>query len=159
METLRRDEIARSLRSLANNHRNTMELLEHMLVLVSEEFSLDPFPSFMLQPSRRKLVIGEVALTIDPAMLSVQFRGKMCYLGNTLPFKLLAYLARRPNTYVPYEELLSDVWKCVVSDAAVRSVVKNLRGMLRKAGLAELAHAVDGSVYGHYTLNLSSLSG
>jgi DNA-binding response OmpR family regulator len=157
METLRRDEIARSLRILANNHRSTMELLEHMLALVSEEFALDPFPYFKLQQTRRNIGVDNEVLTISSAMLSVTFRGKTCFLGYTLPFKLLAYLAQRPNTFVSYEELLSDVWQCVVSEGAVRSVVKKLRCLLRNAGLAELANAIDGSAYGHYALKLSSL--
>jgi DNA-binding response OmpR family regulator len=96
----------------------------------------------------------EHPLRIEQALLSVTYQGKTCFLGNTLPFKLLCQLARRPNTYIPHEELLADVWQCIRSDAAVRSVVKTLRKKLRQAGLVALAQAIDGSESGHYSLKL-----
>jgi DNA-binding winged helix-turn-helix (wHTH) protein len=90
--------------------------------------------------------------------LSVTFQGKDCFLGNTLPFKFLSHLARRPNAYVSYEDLLADVWRGVRSDSAVRSVVKALRARLRRAGLDGLADAIDGTVAGHYALKLPAHS-
>jgi hypothetical protein len=80
--------------------------------------------------------------------------GKTCFLGNTRPFRFLARLAQRPNAYIPYEDLLSDVWQGLLSDSAVRSVAKALRQRLRQAGLGDLADAIDGTVAGHYTLRL-----
>jgi DNA-binding response OmpR family regulator len=91
---------------------------------------------------------------IDRESLSVTFHGKTCFLSNTIPFKFLCHLARRPNTYISHEELLSEVWQGYRSDAAVRSVVKTLRAKLRQAGLAALAEAIDGSAAGHYSLKL-----
>jgi DNA-binding response OmpR family regulator len=87
-------------------------------------------------------------------MLSVNFEGKACFLGNTYPFKLIACLARRPNTYVTHEVLLSEVWEGIRCNATVRSAVKVLRKKLRQAGMAALADAIDGSTSGHYALKL-----
>jgi hypothetical protein len=154
METRRRDQIQRSLRSLAESYRATMELMEQTLALLCEELSLGPLTYFQARPGLRPDPAAEPGLRIDPALLSVHFRGKACFLGNTLPFKFLCRLARRPNTYVTYEDLLSEVWEGVRSDDAVRSVAKTLRGRLRRAGLADLAGAIDGSVPGHYALRL-----
>lgn len=93
---------------------------------------------------------------VDRSRLTVTFRGKSCFLGNTLPFRFLERLAEKPNTFVPHEELLTDVWEGNRSDAAVRSVVKTLRRKLRDAGLTEVADAIDGTTSGHYTLKLSA---
>jgi DNA-binding response OmpR family regulator len=95
------------------------------------------------------------ALLVDPATLSVNFCDRTCFLGNTLGFKVLLYLAQHPDAYVTYESLLSEVWQARRSDAAVRSVVKNLRGRLRQAGLGDLAALIDGTAAGHYGLKLA----
>ena len=153
METHRRAQIQRSLRSLADSYKVTMELMEQTLALFCEELSLDPLTYFRIHPSQAKRS-GQHAFVIDPTLLSVTSRGKVCFLGNTLPFKLLCRLAQRPNTYVTYEDLLSEVWHGVRSDSAVRSVAKMLRCKLRQAGLTDLASAIDGTVPGHYSLKL-----
>ena len=81
--------------------------------------------------------------------------GRTCFLGNSLHFRLLGRLAQRPNSYFSYEDLFARVWDGGVrSDDAVRSVVKRLRRALRRAGLGDLAKAIDGSVPGHYALKL-----
>jgi DNA-binding response OmpR family regulator len=158
METNRREEIQRSLRYLAETHATTMHFLEQTertLTLLCEELSLDPFILFQKSPLSPGTTGDQQRLVIDPTLLSVTFRSKTCFLGNTLPFKFLSRLARRPNAYVTCEDLQSEVWQCCVSDAAVRTVAKNLRKMLRNSGLDELAEAVNGSTYGHYVLKLA----
>ena len=85
--------------------------------------------------------------------MAVAYRGRECFLGNSLGLRLLARLADRPDRYVSYDDLLADVWDGGHrSDAAVRSVVRDLRRRLRAAGLGDLAAAIDGSVSGHYAL-------
>lgn len=91
----------------------------------------------------------------DAEMFTITFQGKSCFLGNTLPFRFFVRLARRPNTYVTYEDLLEDVWEGVRTDDAIRSVVKTLRSKLRDARMGALADAIDGSVPGHYGLKLT----
>jgi DNA-binding response OmpR family regulator len=154
METNRREQIQRSLRSLAKSHAATMALLEEMLDLVCEEYSLDPSSYFQRTTVSGSLQGNRSSLTIDRGLWSITFRGKACFLGNTLPFRFLSHLAQRPNRYFSYDELLTDVWQGTRSDSAVRSVVKTLRSKLRQSGLADLATAIDGSVFGHYALKL-----
>src|SRR5262249_53464813 len=133
----RREQIRRSLRTLADSYRAQMDLLERTQALLSEELAFEvPRQPHSGRPSD---------LFIDAALLSVVFRGKTCFLGNTLPFRFLSHLARRPNRYVSYDELKTSVWDGTrVSADAIRSVVKELRHKLRSAGLSDLASAIDG---------------
>lgn len=154
MSSTRRERIARVLRDLAEAHAASTKVLEQAMSLLCVEFNFDPL-TYLQTRSLPPAANGVTQrLVIDKAMLSVSFAGKSCFLGNTLPFKFLSTLARRPNSYISYEQLLEDVWGCQVSDGAIRTVAKNLRNLLRKAGLAEVADAIDGSVYGHYVLKL-----
>jgi len=155
METHRREQIQRSLRSLAKSHAAQMALLEEMLDLVCKEYSLDPSSYFLRTPFSSSLQSNKLSLRVDRGLFSVTFQGKECFLGNTFPFKFLSHLAQQPNKYVSYEELLADVWQGVRSDSTVRSAVKTLRSKLRQSGLADLATAIDGSVFGHYALKLA----
>lgn len=155
MDQNRREQIARALRGLTESHAATMSYLEQAMNLLSEEFNLDPITYLQSRALPADIAAPTNRLVIDRSMLSVTIGGKTCFLGSTLPFKLLCRLAQKPNAYVPYEHLLEDVWTYRVSDGAVRSVVTNLRRMLRNAGMDELADAIDGSVYGHYALKLA----
>src|SRR5262245_57791326 len=157
MDANRRDQLKRTLRSLARAHAAAIELMEQALDLVSEELALDPleyFRSRMGQKSQRSPSVPYV----NYELLTIEFRGRSCFLGNTLPFRLFARLAQRPNAYLTYEELFSEVWQCDRSDDAVRSAVKRLRAAFRQSGMAELAAAIDGSVPGHYALRLKGMS-
>jgi hypothetical protein len=90
----------------------------------------------------------------DRSTFSVNWGGKACRLGNTLPFRLIERLARRPNQFFPYAQLLEEIWEGPRSREAVRSVVKVLRCKLREAKMADLAAAIDGSSSHHYGLIL-----
>jgi len=91
-------------------------------------------------------------------MLSVIFQGRSCFLGNTLPFRLLERLLRRPNQYVSHYQLQEGVWDGEPSPESIRSVVKELRRKLRCAGMDDLAKAISGRVAKHYRLNLVGVS-
>ncbi len=93
-------------------------------------------------------------LTIDQQQLTVTWNGLRCHMGYTIPFRLLARLARRPNQYVPHERLLRDIWGGPRSASALRSAVNNLRSQLIAAGMADLAQAIDGRNAGRYGLML-----
>jgi len=156
METCRRAQIQQSLRSLADSYKVMMELMERTFDLLCEVQELDPLTYLRTRSVPASIQIGKHAFAIDPAVLSIKYRGKICFLGDTLCFKLITYLARRPNAYFTYESLLTEVWDGAVrSDDAVRSVVKILRSKLRQAGLADLADAIDGTVRRHYALKLA----
>ena len=90
----------------------------------------------------------------DSASYSVCWRGKTCFLGNNLPFRLFERLVRWPNRFFSHDELLNEVWQGCRSPDAVRSVVKVLRRKLREAGMEELASAINGTVRNHLALTL-----
>ncbi|MBN1909327.1 MAG: helix-turn-helix domain-containing protein [Pirellulales bacterium] len=91
----------------------------------------------------------------DRTTFAVHWHGKSCYLGNTLPFRFFERLARRPNQLIPCDQLLDDVWQCCRSREAMRSVVKVLRQKLSRAGMVDLAKAIDGTTARHYGLILN----
>jgi len=156
MNASKRTLIKHTLRNLAESQAKTIELMEQTLTLLGEELAID---AISFWKSRTAVITSPQSgdfLMIDHNRLQVVFRGRSCVLGNTLPFKLLARLARRPNTYVTYDELLSEVWEGVRSEAAVRSVVKRLRQALRREGMADLAEAIDGTEAGRYCLRVDS---
>ena len=154
MDTHRLEQLRCSLRTLVDNYKATIDLMEGTLALLSDALALDPLTYFQTRTPPQAAAPGPQPSLVDPATFAVNFRGKICFLGGGLPFKFLARLARRPNAYVSYEDLLADVWDRNVSDAAIRGVAKILRQKLRRAGLADLADAVDGTVPGHYALKL-----
>ena len=117
----RRDHIQRSLRSLADAYAATMRLMEQTLELLYEEAALDPLTYMQTQFSSASSPSSGRLLVVDPHRFLVRFEGRECFLGNTYSFRFLSRLARRPNLYVKYEDLLTDVWQGKRSDATVRS--------------------------------------
>ncbi len=98
--------------------------------------------------------VSSLVPRINHSLLSVTHQGKNCFLGNTLPFRVLVRLLRRPNSYVSNETLLEEIWEGIRSPEAVRSVVKTLRAKLRDAGLEALSKGIDGTVKGHCAILL-----
>jgi DNA-binding response OmpR family regulator len=93
---------------------------------------------------------------VEESTLSVIWNGKSVHLGNTLAFRLLERLSRRPNQYVTHLDLLRDVWddeELLTATATVRSTVRNLRRRLCDGGMARLATAIRGH-NGRYILEL-----
>ena len=97
------------------------------------------------------------SLVIDPEELTVSWNGATCYLGFTIPFRVLERLARRPGQYVTHEQLLQEIWGGQRSKSAIRSAVNVLRSRLESAGMSDLARAIDGSNAGRYGLVLNDL--
>lgn len=156
MNTAKRERIRNALRSLAESHVATIKLMEETLALISEELALDSLTFWKIRPMQQNLTHPKDRLQVDQEHFSVSFDGRTCFLGNSLGFRLLKRLARGPNVYLSYEDLLADVWDCVRSDSAVRAVVKRLRDKLRRNGMSKLADSLDGSVSGHYSLRLKA---
>ena len=91
---------------------------------------------------------------LDESTMSVLWKGRNLHLGNTLSFRLLAHLARRPNQYVTHLDLLRDVWDDQhLAISTIRSVVRHLRERLRNGGMDDLAVAIRGH-NGRYILEL-----
>ncbi|MGO9110204.1 MAG: helix-turn-helix domain-containing protein [Thermoguttaceae bacterium] len=91
----------------------------------------------------------------DRATFSVHWADRTCRLGDTMPFRLLERLARRPNRFIHCDVLLEELWDEHTSSEAVRSTVKILRRKLTAAGMEDLAEAIDGSTARHYALMLA----
>jgi DNA-binding response OmpR family regulator len=95
------------------------------------------------------------SLVFDRATFHVWWQGKACYLGNTLPFRFLERLARRPNQLIHCDALLDELWDRHSSRESVRSTVRVLRKKLTEANMQELANAIDGSTSHHYGLMIA----
>jgi len=149
----RKAEIARSLRQLTEIYRSNLTEYEHTLATLSALLELEPPPilsriSLLEQPPSN--------LFADSTTFCAIYRNHRCYLGNTLVFKLFKLLVSRLNRYVPYSELLAEVWKQEEkSPEAIRTIVQLLRKKLRAAEMSNVADAIDGSNPGHYGLILA----
>jgi len=84
------------------------------------------------------------SLVVNPATFTVEWHGQYCNLGQTILFRLIQHLARRPGRYFSYDILMEEVWERRCSNATVRSAVKRLRRAISEAGMAELAAAIKG---------------
>lgn len=93
---------------------------------------------------------------VDTSTFSVRWNGKQCHLGGMIPFRFIERLARRLNHFVPYEQLMVDVWDGNRrSRATIRAVARDLRSALIEAGMDDLASAIKGE-HQTYGLMLSS---
>lgn len=157
MVETREQQIRANLKRLAAIHAATTSVLEESVaILEAELYSL----THSKQPIRRN---GDPPPnsgqpSIDRSVMCVVYRGRRCFLGNTLMLKFMERLTRRPNCYISYDTLLSDVWNAIREPSTVRSVVKTLRAKLRSAGMSELSDAIDGSVFRHYGLILERVN-
>jgi len=141
------DRIVQGLRRLAATHVEAATILHEIVSEIGENLGLDvgigtttplPVNESPLEPSAPRTP------TADADSLAIRWKGKTCFLGKTLPFKLFARLARRPNQFLSHDLLLDEVWECRVTKEAMRSVVKMLKQKLRQAGMADLAAAING---------------
>jgi len=81
---------------------------------------------------------------VDVTTFSVQWRGKQCDLGASIPFRLMQRFSRRSNQYFTYDILMEDVWNRQCANSTIRSAVKRLRQALCAAGMDDLATAIKG---------------
>lgn len=147
--------IQETLRKMAAAHAAAMAASEEVMALLAAEFEGAVASATRTDTPRATASDRPV---IDWPMLSVSYRGRSCFLGNTLPFRFLERLLRRPNQYVSHQQLQDDVWEGEPSPESIRSVVKELRRKLRCAGMDGLAKAINGKVARHYSLTLVSVS-
>jgi hypothetical protein len=157
MNSAQREFFRRTLQNLAESHAETLELLEQTFDLIGQELGIDAVTFLKARTGPPESAPSSRLLLLEPKRLQITYHGKACELSDT-PFRLLQRLARRPNTYVTYEDLFNDVWKEQRSDDAIRSAIKRLRQSLRKHGLDDVAKAIDGSRPGRYRLNVEVLT-
>lgn len=143
-----------SLRQLAEGYATIITQYERTIALLKAEQAR---ASGGLRFPLPRVPRTSGALRIDEDTLSVIFRSKPCFLGNTIQLRLFRYLLRRRNQYVGHAELLEQVWDGIVSPSTIRSAIKVLRRQLRQAGMDAVADAVVGHVAGHYCLMVDRL--
>lgn len=91
---------------------------------------------------------------VDEGTFTVTWKGKKCFLGKTMEFKVFAHLCRRPGFYYPLNNLLDDVWgpDRAVEKGTVQKTISNLRKKLGAGGMADMK--IDGSQQGTYALKI-----
>ena len=94
-------------------------------------------------------------LVIEDQLFTIRYRGKPCFLGNSLGYRLILKLLESRGRYVSHEELLESIWCGKRSVSAIKSVISDLRHKLMESGLTELARALDGTLKGHYRLRIN----
>lgn len=142
-----------SIRQLTDIHGVFIDQFARALHLLRVELEADEVDPWQpLATSARKSIPH-----IDRARWAVLYRNRECYLGNTIPFRLLERLLRRPDRDVSHSQLLTDVWACTVSSDALRAAIKNLRQRLRNGDMADVADAIVGRTAGHYAFLVSRL--
>jgi hypothetical protein len=161
MDSNYQHEIADSLRRLALAHSNAVAYFEETVSVLCRALHMDE-NGFQLPIHRTANPLPPPAVdptipTVDESLLSVVYRNRRCFLGNTLPLWFFKRLARQPNHYIPYRDLLKDVWDGQRSNEAVRSVAQVLKQKLKKARMGDVAKAIDGSNRGHFGLILDKM--
>lgn len=143
--------LEKSIDRLIAIHSETLGSLHRLKAIVSSgpPVELETAEQFYAEVAYRSVPL------MDLSRFSVRHEGRICFLGNTLPFRLLARLLRRPNSYFSHQILLDEIWEGIRSPEAVRSVVKTLRSKLRDAGLVTLSNSIDGKTRGHYAVFLT----
>jgi len=141
--------IQESLRCLAASHAAAVTQIEETITILARALELDV-------PGAETGESGGLAdrPVADVTTFSITWRGKPCFLGNTLLFWLFERFAQSLNRYVAHVDLLDDVWRTERQGSTIRGVAKRLRDRLTAADMADLAAAIDGSVSGYYGLIL-----
>ena len=157
MPTSDRDrQLLEKLSQLAAAHASAAALVQEIIVSVGERLGLDLREiapgAAILAASSPNGGLSACPRMVDLATFSVHWNGKTCVLGNTLPFRLLERLGRRPNQFIHCDQLLDDVWQGLRSREAIRSVVKVLKQKLVQAGMDDLAASINGNQPHHYGL-------
>lgn len=154
MFTARDDHYRESLRQLAEGYAAIIAHYERTISLLEAELSRparQPVTSSHVTPTRS----GELRILDETLM--VEFRGKQCFLGNTVTLRLFRRLLQGRNRFIRHDELLRQVWQGIRAPSTIRSAVKLLRKQLREAGMKDVANAIDGHVAGHYGLIVNRL--
>jgi len=74
---------------------------------------------------------------IDPGQFTISYQGQEpAFLGNTMLFRLITRLARRPNVFVSFNNLKREVWKDDhTDDQTVSRTARRLREKLDELGV------------------------
>ena len=145
----KREEIRAVLKNLAYTHSLVAEQMESMIQVLTQLVENDE-----LVNSGGRAAIRKGWPVANRETLSAEWKGRSCFLGNTLLFWFFDRLAQSPNRYVSHQELLDDVWGGERQSTTIRGIAKRLRDTLEENGIQELANQIDGSETGYYGLIL-----
>ena len=95
---------------------------------------------------------AEPICRVDRETLTVFWQDRACFLGHTLPFRLLETLAQHSNQYISMDRLMQDLWGGPKAPSTIRSAVSDLRIRLRSSRMQGLAALIDGTNPGYYGL-------
>lgn len=151
MQADQKQTLRETLAMLATTHAAVAEQIERTIFLLTVAIESED-SNMGMKPTTVSNVIQSPF--VDRQTLSIHWRGASCHLGNTLLFRFFERIARSPNCYVTYRDLLNDVWRGPRDHSTIRGVVKRLRDRLADSGMTELAAAIDGSASGNYGLML-----
>lgn len=102
--------IQRTLKILPQSHASTIELMEQVLALFSEERDLAPIAFWQSRKKSNHLKNRSKSIPIiDEQLLAVRYQDRLCHLGSKLPYRLFKRLLQGPNIYFTHDELLNDV--------------------------------------------------
>jgi DNA-binding response OmpR family regulator len=152
-------QLLEKLSQLAAAQASVAALTQEIIVSVGQRLGLDqreiaPVTAIAAASSPNGRISARRPI-VDAATFSVHWDGKVCVLGNTLPFRLLERLGHRPNQFIHCDQLLDEVWQDLRSREAIRSVVKVLKQKLVQAGMDDLAASIKGNQPHHYGLILN----
>ena len=146
------------LEALMTSYLATASQIEDSIDTITKLLDIEQLDlSKLHEPSQNKASVanqGHHRLFLSSPTFSIRWRGKYCFLGNTLLFRMLVRLAETPNVFISHQQLLHDVWRGRRDAATIRGVVKRLRDSLSAADMKDLAEAIDGSSPGFYRLKL-----
>lgn len=91
--------------------------------------------------------------TVDETSFTFRYGLGKCFLGNTVEFRLLERLSRRPEQFIEHGTLMEDVWGRRIEKNTIAKTVGNLRRRLSEAEVVGVT--IDGSQKGHYRLHLT----
>ena len=107
------------------------------------------------KPLPAPAVEEDLAFRVDLGTFTVWNSGVPCPLGNTVEFRLICALAKRPGQYMTHESLMSSTWNGqVVQTGTVHKTASNLRRRLREAEITGVN--IDGKNRGHLAITLPS---
>jgi hypothetical protein len=129
----------------ANQYLAVVEQLTQCLmtaVMCTEKLRADLHPSPAHPKSDRR---GKPCPLMDRSRWQLVWRGRCCFLGYTVSYRLAERFCKRPNHYISGNQLIEEVWDG--SDRSldtVRSGVRHLRHRLCAAGMPDLAQCIRG---------------
>lgn len=144
--------IREALRSLAASNCEAVARFEETITVLSNALELGDLDVVADGPAPHEKPVQSPGTNLpiaDRRTFTACWRGRSCFLGNTLLFRLFERLARSPNSYIPHVDLLDDVWDGPREGSTIRGVVKRLRDQLAQHGMDELSRAIDGGNSGH----------